>query len=758
MTDDANRETCATPLTEEPAAKKICTEPTGVCARCNKAHPFGRQHCSIVALPMPFNAKHPGSCILCKKAFVIAAPGVKSTVCVYFFELGAACRECAVNALEPYTHANLDLPLVQRIDKACDDVPVPIRDALRNWNGSEYAGATLHLVEAQPGSGKSLLLCKNALVNGPRHGVNLVFNAIAADDLRKRGAFNALTLNSNGQRSLRRALLFTIQEKRRRGQYTYEEAPPGTAPALFKLGKPEALLAVLRPPTAADGVTRLSLTVLTYGEFVGRLYSLARQASFGVTFLEPAVTRPGMDDVAALMALAIQFKLDVRYLEVGVSLLTPEQLVRMRAEWPTPEHRLAFGCALISDIHQAALATATSPRWTLPDGSRVGHLTSVCGRVTERLPVNDYDEQITLPLHLPEQISSAGYAYHQINLDEAQDCSDAKLLMLIKMKRDSDQRGGPGHNTLIRAVGDTDQTIHGFTGAQNDVFTRVEAIVRALYPDAVVGRSFLDYTLRVPPVLAKYATAQHKAGRQSLGLPVDEAKLPMRTLPGAAEGEIFNEGTFVRFPFEQYYSPAEAKNVTAVGILGRRQLECKTTSAMLTVRCIPHTSTAGDATFTPREVFLRALEKLRSGTRQRPALKTAAEVLQVLPEEGLPTIANSVVAKGLREFVRTRPATVVSIVELINHASAHFSVAACKRIEIATAHSVKGATYWAVYLLQPSLFPLDRAVEEGGISLEQEPNVEYVANTRPCNTLILMKNAQLAGEDASLETIYYELE
>ena len=79
----------------------------------------------------------------------------------------------------------------------------------------------------------------------------------------------------------------------------------------------------------------------------------------------------------------------------------------------------------------------------------------------------------------------------------------------------------------------------------------------------------------------------------------------------------------------------------------------------------------------------------------------------------------------------------------------------CRRVRLMTAHMSKGETFYAVYIIQPSLFPLDRVVGQGGIGLEQEPRVEYVALTRSCHTLLYLRNCSL-GADSDMETVYYE--
>jgi superfamily I DNA/RNA helicase len=58
--------------------------------------------------------------------------------------------------------------------------------------------------------------------------------------------------------------------------------------------------------------------------------------------------------------------------------------------------------------------------------------------------------------------------------------------------------------------------------------------------------------------------------------------------------------------------------------------------------------------------------------------------------------------------------------------------------------------------MELSLFPLERALNDGPVALSQEPRVFYVATSRATHNLYLLADAE-GGEDADLETVLYEL-
>jgi superfamily I DNA/RNA helicase len=93
---------------------------------------------------------------------------------------------------------------------------------------------------------------------------------------------------------------------------------------------------------------------------------------------------------------------------------------------------------------------------------------------------------------------------------------------------------------------------------------------------------------------------------------------------------------------------------------------------------------------------------------------------------------------------------------LVHRADEWFSDATCSLFKLMTAHSVKGMQARSVYILQPQMFPLERALNDGPVALSQEPRVAYVANTRATHNLYVLAEAS-GQEDDDLETVLFEL-
>ena len=91
---------------------------------------------------------------------------------------------------------------------------------------------------------------------------------------------------------------------------------------------------------------------------------------------------------------------------------------------------------------------------------------------------------------------------------------------------------------------------------------------------------------------------------------------------------------------------------------------------------------------------------------------------------------------------------------LLHYSEPHLSLT----VSMSAAHTVAASSPQArtVYILQPSFFPLERALNDGPVALSQEPRVFYVASTRATHNLYLMADAN-GGEDDDLETILFEL-
>ena len=118
----------------------------------------------------------------------------------------------------------------------------------------------------------------------------------------------------------------------------------------------------------------------------------------------------------------------------------------------------------------------TAPKITKPNGESTCFLSDYNGRRV-RLPCVCFDQQLTGALYSPDLIKPLTGSYDVLVCDEFQDNSEAKLRFLFPCLDSSDSNGGPGHRTKFSAVGDDDQSIHGWSGGLSNAFERLTDMI-----------------------------------------------------------------------------------------------------------------------------------------------------------------------------------------------------------------------------------------------------------------------------------------
>ena len=82
-----------------------------------------------------------------------------------------------------------------------------------------------------------------------------------------------------------------------------------------------------------------------------------------------------------------------------MSVLSPAQLKRAQALWPSPFDRKLYAAALIDKVHQACMETLTSPTWTHEGVEYLflpGALAGAARADRIRLPCLSFNEQVGL--------------------------------------------------------------------------------------------------------------------------------------------------------------------------------------------------------------------------------------------------------------------------------------------------------------------------------------------------------------------------
>ena len=174
---------------------------------------------------------------------------------------------------------------------------------------------------------------------------------------------------------------------------------------------------------------------------------------------------------------------------------------------------------------------------------------------------------------MPDLGSSVFCSYTRIQIDEVQDLNEAKSLLLLKMKSDSDRNGGPRHITKLRAVGDSDQAINGYVGS-------FRAGIRGFHSRALafgiskIHVTSLTYSLRCPPTIVRHANACLEGAFNNYASVADPCRDPakpwMQALPQGQDGCVMHEATFFTHPVK---GVLETSPSAKVGVIGRRHLE-----------------------------------------------------------------------------------------------------------------------------------------------------------------------------------------
>ena len=258
--------------------------------------------------------------------------------------------------------------------------------------------------------------------------------------------------------------------------------------------------------------------------------------------------------------------------------------------------------------------------------------------------------------------------------------------------------------------------------------------------------SALSVSLRLPRLLAQHANEVYANAWTGYAVDAIYPRLAdavnVSASADAIEGDLTHDATFMSHPIDSILSMSPTAKV---GIIFRRGIDASHLSPLLTARGIAHKLSTMEGVVTPKA---SVLAKIRTVAHHISHVQTMSDVLREVPAAGLPVLSlDAVIASAIRILAAELDAH-ATIIDLTRHAEMHFSDAACSRVWLLTAHASKGQTFTGVYIGQPQFFPLERAVNEGGVSLSQEPRVEYVALTRATHSLIYLRPVEGADENA----------
>lgn len=535
--------------------------------------------------------------------------------------------------------------------------------------------------------------------------------------------------------------------------------------------KYDALLNHLLPAKRSASHDSVSVVFKGMASYIVNVYQFAVHEGFGI---DGAATPQYPDGLPTMMNLGELKKLSdaenlvPKFLDVHLSALSPAEVRELKSLCgPTKDKWIQFALCSVSFLHDASLATAKHPAWTpevlitYPEGEAVAPMRmtflkyaaydGTTGMV--KLPVIAFDEQITNLNYEPE-IRVVSRPYRRILGDELNDLTTPKLLLQFKAYDQSEAlrlaMHAPIPPTIIDFTGDTDQ---GINHCYKSLLDPVNAIK---FQCAKRGLRIYNRTkyqsVRCCEPIAQFAAVKLRDRRTALGLPQSDKPNMVAAIADKA-GDVLFDKTFKTAPLADYIGRAIAF------ICRRNAPELIQTSSLLVRLGLAHQVIRNSTTVTPFRRFAKLvamLKKQKIGASQVTP-QTVEQVLDALNFYAVPKHQEDDVA-GLRVIIARYWPTAeaqsqTSFLGFQKTIESHFSDDACAFIDLLSAHTSKGNTYFAVYIVQENLFPLEQSVKEGGGSLLQEPNVEYVAYTRAEHYLIFLRNVD-AGK--TLSAVYLD--
>ena len=293
--------------------------------------------------------------------------------------------------------------------------------------------------------------------------------------------------------------------------------------------------------------------------------------------------------------------------------------------------------------------------------------------------VVDFDDMIFLPGWL--DLTCKKYDY--VMVDEAQDLNKAQLhLVLASIKKGS----------RIIAVGDRNQSIYGFRGADVDSIPKIiEKLGATVLP--------LDITYRCPKSHVAYA----------------QKFVPeIHAAPDAKEGKVISE------TYSDFYEAVQENDLVL----------CRNNSPLLSP-CMNLIQQGRKASIRGREIGKDLISLIKSlKAKNLDALYSAVEMWeadQFVKYRQKNQNPQAIEDKAQCLLILINGAGVDNVSELIKYIETLFSDDKAE-VVFSSIHKAKGLEADNVFILEPNLMPSQYAKQ--GWEMQQEANVEYVAITR----------------------------
>lgn len=408
-------------------------------------------------------------------------------------------------------------------------------------------------------------------------------------------------------------------------------------------------------------------------------------------------------------------------------------------------------------VGPAELSDHLEGRTDLPvPAAELGRVYEAYSELKERRGVLDFEDLLEGWAHLLETDTAFARAplrrVDHVFVDEFQDVNPAQFRLLCALV-DSSRRS---RGATLCAVGDDDQSIFGFGGAEAAYLVGF----REIWPDAVTVR--LEDNFRCPPQVLRVANAVLSEGRGRRGK-VLRPNLAAGPVPEVvSHADEVAEAAWVARSLLRARRPGASWRSCAV--LARTNKQLDPIRDALAAAGIPTVVRAGAALVAAPAVRV-VLERLRSGSRHGslpPGMPFAALVAELA---GIDTVAEPApgddVDADLSALVRAAVDYELATLDSGGAADADGFVAWLRAtvgaepddagtdaVSLLSMHRAKGLEFDVVFVvgLEEGLLPIAHAIEPEDV--EEERRLLYVALTRSRRRLLLSwcRSRTLGGE------------
>lgn len=344
--------------------------------------------------------------------------------------------------------------------------------------------------------------------------------------------------------------------------------------------------------------------------------------------------------------------------------------------------------------------------------------------------------------------------YDVVLVDESQDFNKARQKIVQKLME---------NGSRIVAVGDENQSIYGFTGADSNAFKNVESLLGTgsrgiskftLPENYRSGTSIIDSSNRDTKVKGLIAARKHK-GKIENSLKYAEVMEQVKN-EWQKYGHLLQETAFLcrtNAPLFLVALQLLKENIPFV-IVGK-DFSSEITQFIKKI--------AGKLIAGPKDLDLDSFDRMLNSNLSEKSNKWAGNIAKQEELKEVKELTEAVL--GVMNFVPSHKNTVKGLLSYISDIfkgieptkeaedAKKLEDDPLKHVVLSSAHKAKGLEFRRVVLIRSDLFPHPKSKTPS--QQEQERNLYYVARTRPTHSLYITNDDQPGGRPEKEESIVY---